>query len=1085
MTTPNADRDVEAASPLSASRVASLIPSALEWRCIGPFRGGRAVAVAGDVSNPMVFYFGCAGGVWKTTDGGLYWENVSDGYFETSAVGAIAVSESDPNVIYAGMGESCVAVPRLHWTSRADGMYRSTDAGRSWVNVGLETTRHIARIRVHPHDPNLVYVAVLGRLEEPDAEKGVFRSKDGGDTWEKVLFRSETAGACDIWIDPTNPRILYAATWDVRRSYWNSYSGGPHSRIYRTTDGGDTWTDLTEKPGLPIVEMGRIGVAGTAARPGRVWALFDVGGAAGVAALAEIGSRTGGLYRSDDYGETWEQVNDDPELTVRPHYYNHIFGDPNNPELIYNLNQPFFKSIDGGRSFHTIEAPHYDNHDLWIDPNDSNRMINGNDGGACVSFNGGESWSSIYNQPTGEFYHLTTDGEFPYRVYATQQDNTAISVPSRVSRGAIRWSDCYSVGSSESGHIAVRQDNPNVSFSGALGSSPGAGPIMLRYDHSSEQTRVVTIWPDLTGLTVPDRRYRFEWDSPIAFSPHDPNVLYSAANVVFRSVDDGASWQVISPDLTRNDTSDREDFDPNTNIAPFERCAISRFAESPVRAGVFWTGSSDGMIHVSRDGGASWTDATPTDLPEWTPIYGIDASPHDPGVAYVAAARYQHGDYHPYLFRTADYGATWRRIDTGIAYGDYTRVIREDPQRRGLLYAGTEGGVYVSFDDGDSWTSLRLNMPAVPIHDMTIRDGDLVVATHGRALWILDDLAILHQLGELEPDARLRLFRPSPAYRVLTEPYNYWRQQSGRTKHYQLGLGIPATYRIAETENGARSMAPIDSGQNPPNGVVVTYYLGSKPDVEVALTFTDTDGNVVRRVSSHASDDQMPRAPSNMGMNRFVWDMRYEAARPVEGESQAGRAMYVPIISSGRYRVTLQVGDETREATFDALLDPRVSISSEDLRRQRDLLLAIRDKVSEASDAVGAARGVIGQVERWVDRSAYASGGELVEKSAESLRSKLSAIEDELMLGTGGGDTPMRGAFYARGLRARLASLGDTVGMADGAPTQQSYEVYEDLAARIDAQTEALNVVLRDDLEAFNAIVRELDLPPIRLHSSI
>ena len=416
-----------------------------------------------------------------------------------------------------------------------------------------------------------------------------------------------------------------------------------------------------------------------------------------------MGGRVGGLYRSDDYGETWEHVNDDPEMTVARTTTTIIFGDPNNPEVIYNLNQPFWKSIDGGRTFNTVELPHYDNHDLWIDPNDSSRMINGNDGGACVTFNGGESWSSIYNQPTGEFYHITADCEFPYRLYATQQDNTSISVPSRSSRGAIRWADCYSVGSSESGHIAVRQDNPNIAYSGALGSSPGAGAIMLRYDHATEQVRVVTVWPDLTGLTVPGRRYRFEWDSPIAFSPHDPDTLYSAANVVFRSQDDGSSWQVISPDLTRNDTSEMEDFDPHTNIAPFERCAISRFAESPIQQGVFWTGSSDGMIHLSRDGGATWKDVTPDGLPEWTPIYCLEASPHDAGTAYIAAARYQHGDYRPYLFRTKDYGATWTPISRGIPEGDYTRVIREDPERRGLLYAGTEGGVYVSFDDGDSW----------------------------------------------------------------------------------------------------------------------------------------------------------------------------------------------------------------------------------------------------------------------------------------------------------------------------------------------------------------------------------------------
>ena len=1063
---------------MTGPQARELIPNSLEWRCVGPFRGGRVVAVAGDVSNPVVFYFGCAGGVWKTNDGGMYWENVSDGFFKTSAVGAIAVSESDPNVIYVGMGESSTAVPRLHWTSRADGMYRSTDAGRSWVNIGLADTRYIARIRIHPRNPDLVYAAVLGHLEGPDVRKGVFRSDDGGSTWERILFRSENAGSNDLWMDPTNPRVIYAATWDSRRSYWNSYSGGPDSRIYRSMDGGDTWTDLTDNPGLPDAAKGRIGITGTAARPGRVWALFDVGGAAAVAALAEAGGRTGGLYRSDDYGESWEHVNDDPEMTVRPHYYNHIFGDPNNPEIIYNLNQPFWKSIDGGRTFRSVELPHYDNHDLWIDPNDSSRMINGNDGGACVTFNGGESWSSIYNQPTGEFYHITADSEFPYRLYATQQDNTSISVPSRSSRGAIRWSDCYSVGSSESGHIAVRQDNPAISYSGALGSSPGTGAIMLRYDHSTEQVRVVTVWPDLTGFTVPERRYRFEWDSPIAFSPHDPDILYSAANVVFRSLDEGASWQVISPDLTRNDTSDREEFDPNTNIAPFERCAISRFAESPVQQGVFWTGSSDGLAHLSRDGGATWTDVTPDSLPEWTPIYGLEPSPHDAGTAYIAATRYQHGDYRPYLFRTRDFGATWTAINHGIPEGDYTRVIREDPRRERLLYAGTEGGVYVSFDDGDSWNSLQLNLPPVPIHDMIIRDGDLAVATHGRALWILDDLSILHQFSDVDADAPAHLFKPRPAHRILSEPYGYWNRQAGRTKLYQLSLGIPATYRIAETEHGTRAIKPIDAGQNPPDGAPITYYLDAEPEDETTLTIMTAEGEVIRRLSSRVGS---PRIPAKAGMNRFIWDMKHQAARRVEGQSEAGRPMYVPIIAPGAYTALLRVGDIAVQERFEVLLDPRVRVSPEDIRRQSDLLIAIRDKVSESSDAVSTVRRVIGQIEHWTDRAENPAAREVVAGAARELRAKLSAIEDELLRGSVSSDTPMRGAFYDRGLRSRLASLGDTVGMADAAPTRQSYEVFDDLGSRIDDQLNILRSVLDDDLQAFSAIVRELDLPPVIL----
>ncbi len=1060
---------------MAGSQIGALIPGSMEWRCIGPYRGGRVVAVAGDVSNPMVFYFGCAGGVWKTNDGGMYWENVSDGFFKTSAVGAIAVSESDPNVIYVGMGESCTAVPRLHWTSRADGIYRSTDAGRSWQNMGLESTRYIARLRIHPTNPDLVYAAVLGHLEGPDSEKGVFRSDDGGQSWERVLFRSENAGANDLWMDPDNPRIIYAATWDTRRSYWNSYSGGPDSRIYRSMDGGDTWTDLTDKPGLPNAVKGRVGVTGTAAKPGRVWALFDVGGAAGVASLAEMGGRVGGLYRSDDYGETWEHVNDDPEMTVRPHYYNHIFGDPRNSEVLYNLNQPFWKSIDGGRTFATVELPHYDNHDLWIDPNDSSRMINGNDGGACVTFNGGESWSSIYNQPTGEFYHIAADQEFPYRVYATQQDNTSISVPSRSSRGAIRWSECHSMGSSESGHIAVRPDNPSIAYSGALGSSPGAGPIMLRYDHASEQARVVTVWPDLTGLTVPSRKFRFEWDNPIVFSPHDPNTLYSAANVAFRSVDEGTSWQVISPDLTRDDVADREEYDPNTNIAPFERCAISRFAESPVRRGVFWAGSSDGLVHVSLDGGDTWTNVTPDGLPEWTPIYGMEPSPHDAGTAYVAAARYQHGDYLPYLFRTKDYGSTWQAISEGIPEGDYTRVIREDPERRGLLYAGTEGGVYVSFDDGESWDTLQLNLPPAPIHDMIVRNGDLAVATHGRALWILDDLSVLHQLEEVDADAA-HLFRPRPTYRILSEPYGYWNRETGVTKHYQLSLGIPATYRISETGYGSRSIVPIDAGQNPPDGVVATYFLAEKPDEDATLTFMDEEGRTIRQFSSNSGT---PRISLEAGMNRFIWDMRHEGARRVGGESDAGRPMYVPMVAPGTYRVQLRIGESSWEESFTILADPRVDVPRRDIERQQDLLIAIRDKVSESADAVETVRGVVRQIDQWTIRPTGESGNEVLTNAADALKAKLSDVEDELLLGSVSSDTPMRGAFYARGLRYRLAALGDTVGMADGAPTQQSYGVFNDLSSQIDHQIAALRGILDNDLEAFNSIVRELDLPPV------
>ena len=1057
--------------------IASSLQGALAWRCIGPFRGGRAVAVAGHPTEPLVFYMGCAGGVWKTADGGAYWENISDGFFKTSAVGALAVSESDPNVIYVGMGESCTAVPRLHWTSRADGVYKSTDGGKTWTNVGLRDTRHISRIRIHPKDPDLVYVGVLGHLEEPDGQKGVYRSSDGGKTWEHVLFRSEKAGSNDLSMDPNNPRVLYAAIWETKRSYWNTYSGGPDTSLYKTADGGDTWTELTNNPGMTKGIKGRFAVAASPAKAGRVYALFDLGDAPGTSQMAkrEDGKddETGGLYGSDDGGATWERLSDDPELTVRPHYYNHVFADPQDPETVYVLNQPFWKSIDGGRTYIRVQMPHNDNHDLWIDPRNPLRVINGNDGGACVSFDGGATWSTIYNQPTAEFYHVTTDNEVPYRVYATQQDNSAISVPSRSNRGAIRWSDCYAVGSSESGHLVVRPDNPNIVISGALGSSAGAGATMLRYDHTTSQARIITVLPDLTGLMATDRTYRFEWDNPIVISPHDPNVLYSAANVVFRSTDEGASWQVISPDLTRNELEEREDIDPITNIAPFERCAISRFAESMHEPGVFWVGTSDGLVHISRDGSASWENVTPNDLPDWTPISSIDLSAHDPATAYVAANRYQDGDYRPYLFRTHDYGNTWEKITNGIAEIDHTRVLREDPSRKGLLYAGTEGGVYVSFDDGASWQPLQGNLPPAPIHDMVVKDGDLVAATHGRSLWILDDLTPLHQFSDQVVDSLVHLFEPRPGYRYITESFEYREPPPGPDKIYMLGLGSAATYRLGETPEGQIVRTHLDSANNPPDGVVVSYYLKEKPDGEASLTFLDANGQIIKSFSS--GEEAGPRIPLRAGVNRFVWDMRYPGLHQVQKEMRTLRPVGDPLAPPGTYQVRLTVGGRTYNESFEVRKDPRVPASQEDLDAQFELLIKIRDKVLESKDASTRVRSVQQQVDAWVRRAEGSSASKTVAEAAAALTEKVSGVEAEL----DGARGHRRGTFFTEGLIARLTSLTATVWNADAVPTQQSYEVFDDLSGRIDAQIGRVREIVDKDVEAFTSVVRELDIPAI------
>ena len=578
--------------------VNSELLNGLEWRCIGPPRGGRVVAVAGDPVNPAVFYFGaCAGGVWKTYDGGTYWENVSDGFFETASVGAIDVSTADPNVIYAGMGEACIRIDVTH----GDGVYRSTDAGKSWQNMGLKDTRHISRVRTHPQNADLVYVAALGHAFGPNSERGVFRSSNGGRDWEHVLFKSEDAGAADLSIDPNNPRNLFASIWQTRRSFWNLSSGGPDSGLWRTTDGGDTWEDISGNPGLPEGPLGRIGVAVSPAQAGRVYATVE--------------AKDCGIYRSDDNGDTWELMSDDRDLQGRPWYYQHIFADPQDANTCWILSYGAWKSIDGGKTFTQVTTPHGDNHDIWIDPNNTQRIIEGNDGGACVSYNGGDTFSTIYNQLTSQFYHLTTDDRFPYRVYGTQQDNSAISVPSRTGKGAIPWGDCYTVGSSESGYIALHPDDPNIVVSGAVGSSPGGGGNMLRYDHNTGQVRIITVWPELnTGYGAENMKYRFQWTYPIQFSPHNPDVLYATGNIVFRSTDQGSSWGPISPDLTRNDPTKMQ---PSGGPVTLDTsgaetyCTIFAFVESAHEAGVFWAGSDDGLVNISRDGGETWTNITP------------------------------------------------------------------------------------------------------------------------------------------------------------------------------------------------------------------------------------------------------------------------------------------------------------------------------------------------------------------------------------------------------------------------------------------------------------------------------------------
>jgi len=1044
--------------------------SSLEWRCIGPYRGGRVVAVAGDPTHAQVFYFGSTGGgVWKTTDGGILWENVSDGYFKRASVGAIAVSQSDPNVIYVGMGETTIRSNVSH----GDGVYRSTDGGKTWAHLGLADTRNIAKVHIHPSNPDLVYVAALGHAHGPNAERGVFRTTDGGKSWDRILFRSEKTGAIDLSMDPNNPRTLYAAFWEAQRKPYTLVSGGEECGLFKSTDGGDTWKEITRNPGLPQDMLGKIGVVVSPAQPERVWAIID--------------AEDGAIFRSDDGGEHWQRLSEDRNIRARPWYYMHIIPDPQDAETIWALNVQAWKSIDGGRTFSEVQIPHGDHHDLWIDPLNPQRMIEGNDGGACVSFTGGASWSSIYNQPTAEFYHVITGNQFPYRVYGAQQDNSTICVPSRSHVAGIVNAETYEVGGGESGYIAVRPDDPNIVYAGNYQG------FLTRYDHRTYHEHIINVWPEpATGWGAKDQKYRFQWTSPTLLSPHNPNVLYTAGNHVFRSTDEGNSWEVISPDLTRNDITKQEaSGGPPTkdNTGAEYYCTIFAFAESPITPGLFWAGSDDGLVHISRDGGKSWQNVTPDVLPEWALISIIEPSPHDPAVAYIAATRYKWDDFSPYLYKTNDYGATWTRITTGIDENDFTRVIREDTARRGLLYAGTETGIHISFDDGAHWQSLQLNLPVVPIHDLVVKDSDLVVATHGRSFWILDDITPLREANEDIQQLPAFLFQPRTTTRFMVN-YGYSRAAlSGN--FFRDSDNTQIVSRREERPGNITIERPLNAGQNPPDGVIVYYTLASKPEGEVKLSFLDAQGNEIKSFASKAEhkpaadptdeeeeqEKKEPNATNEVGLNRFIWNMRYPDPSKVEGYVASEGVLSGPLVAPGTYQVRLTVGDQALVETFEVRQDPRVSATREDLEAQLHLHLKIRDKLSETHDAINTLRNVRQQIDDWLKRTQEQPISEALTRVGKSAKEKLKAIEDELIQSKA--KTRQDTLNYPVKLNGKLAGLAGVVANAQAAPTKQAYAVFNDLCQRIDDQLKQLQAVLDTDVATFNSLLRENNVPGI------
>lgn len=1034
----------------------------LKWRCIGPFRGGRVVAVAGDTKNHNTFYFGaCAGGIWKTEDAGTYWECISDGQLKTSSVGALTVSASDPNVIYAGMGETTIRIDVSH----GDGVYKSTDAGKTWTSMGLEDTRHIAEIVVHPTNPDIVYVAAFGHAFGPHPDRGVYKSTDGGKTWRKVLFRSEKAGAIDITMDPNNPRILYAAIWEAYRSFSQISSGGPDSSIYKSTDGGETWSEITNNPGLPKGTLGKIGVAAST-QPGRVWALIE--------------HKDGGMYRSDDGGETWEHVSKDMNLVSRAWYYVHVHADPVDGNTVYVNNLNLWKSIDGGKTYDQITTPHGDNHDIWINPANTQVMVQGNDGGANVTQNGGKSWSSIYNQPTAQFYHLDVSNDDPYKVYGTQQDNSSIAVPSRSNGRSITWGDCHLAGSGESGYIAVNPDDPNIVFVGAIGSSPGGGNALQRYDHRSKQIRLVTTWPiGMRGYGGESHKYRFAWTYPIIYSPHDSNTIYIGGNQVFKTTDEGQSWQAVSPDLTRADPDTLKPTGGPINkdsLGAEIYATVFALAESSHQQGVLWAGSDDGYLHMTHDGGKNWHNLTPDEWPEWLMISMIEPSPHNPSTIYVAGTRYKLDDYRPYLYKTTNNGETWDRIDNGIPSDDFTRVIREDPNREGLLYAGTETGLYVSFNGGDSWERFQLNLPVSPIHDLKVKDGDLVVATHGRSFWILDDLNPLYQYHDDIQEQAAHLFKPRTSVRVLPKIFEGFSRGIVGKKSYMSTLGIVAAFTQTKTKEGALEAKFHDSGENPPREAIITYHL-KEGGGDMKLTFSDMDGNVIREIAGYQepsddgkeTDDTL-KASNEAGWNRFLWDMRHAPVTKIKGTDPISQqAIEGAMVAPGSYQVTLTVDDSTMTESFEIIQEPGTTGTQADLQEQYQLWSSINAKLDEAAQAINQMRDLRAQLAGWADRA----GDEALCQQAAELKEKVLELESSLAvpdLRPGWPDGINAGAR----LFDQLNGLSSAINLGDYKPTDQAHEVYADLAGKIDGKLADLRAFLDNDLAAFNADMSEM-----------
>ncbi len=991
---------------------------ALEYRQLGPFRGGRSAAVTGVPGKPNLFYFGATGGgIWETKDGGRTWKNLSDGYFGGS-IGSVVVSDSDKNVIYVGGGETTVRGN----VSSGYGVWKTVDAGKSWKQMGLEKSRHIPRMAVHPKDHQIVYAAVLGNIYKPTLERGVYKSTDGGESWQKVLFVNENAGAVDLILDPNNPRIVYASTWNVRRTPYSLSSGGDGSALWKSIDSGASWKEISKNKGFPSDTLGIIGVTVSPANSERVWAIVE-------------NKEKGGVYRSGNGGETWKQINSERKLRQRAWYYTRIYADTQDEDLVYVLNVRYHKSKDGGKTYETHNAPHGDHHDLWIAPEDPKRMIMGDDGGAQVTYDGGETWSTYHNQPTSQFYRVSTDNSFPYRIYAAQQDNSTIRISHRNEGWNIDEDDWEPTAGGESAHIAIDPEDNDIVYGGSYDG------FLTRYNHKKNTIRSISVWPDNPmGHGAEDMKYRFQWNFPIFFSPHDPNKLYTASNHLHASTNEGESWELLSPDLTRNDLSKLQSSggpitQDNTSVEYY--CTIFAAAESPVKQGVLWTGSDDGLVHISKDGGKNWENVTPKNMPEWMMVNSIEPSVFDPATCYIAGTKYKTGDFSPYLYKTSDYGKTWTKITNGIEPEHFTRVVREDPIRKGLLYAGTETGIYVSFDEGTNWQSFQLNLPIVPITDLAVKENNLVVATQGRSLWIIDDLTVVHQLSEAN-NKENHLYKPKDTYRM----------------------------------GGSSRTGSLTTGTNHPSGVMTYFNLKDPEGKNVKLSYLDKKGDTLKSFSSTAEKDKLEL---KKGANYYSWNMRGEGAEKLEGMILWWGSTEAPQAVPGSYSVVLSVDDdEAYSQTFNILSDPNAETDLAGMQLQFDFILDVNNTVDRAHKSIAKIRKINKQLDAFIAQ--YKENDtvkELVEK-AEKLSDDFSEIEKALyQTQNKSGQDPLN--FPIR-LTNKLAHLNSLVGMDDFPPTEQDIAVKNEISRQINEELTKFDRLISEEISSFNSAFNTMKL---------